>query len=168
MRNSQITWGAEMPEFSIVTVEPQPILYVHRSSSTDPEAIGACMTEAFGALVGFVEAQGIAMTGPPMSIYHGFGETEATFDVAIAVSAADAERAAGHADIKGGATHAGRALKAVHVGPYNRLVDTYGQVMAHMETEKITPKAPSWERYMNDPSSTPEAELVTEIYFPVD
>ncbi len=157
-----------MPDLTIVTVESQPILYVHRSSSTEPESIGACMTEAFGTLVGFVEAQGIQMTGPPMSIYHGFDETEATFDVAIAVSAADTERAAGHADIRGGATHAGRSLKAVHVGAYNKLVDTYGQVMAHMEAEKMKPIGPSWERYMNDPSSTPEAELVTEIYFPVD
>lgn len=157
-----------MSDLTIVTVEPQPILYVHRSSSTDPEAIGACMTEAFGTLVGFVEAQGLQMNGPPMSIYHGYGETEATFDVAIAVSAADAERAAGHADIKAGATHAGRALKAVHIGPYNKLVDSYNKVMAHMEAEKIEPIGPSWERYMNDPSATLEDELVTEIYFPVD
>lgn len=35
-------------------------------------------------------------------------------------------------------------------------------------TVESQPIGPSWERYMNDPSSTPEAELVTEVYFPVD
>lgn len=157
-----------MSDITIVTVESQPILYVHRSSATDPDSIGACMSEAFGTLMGYVQGNGIQMTGPPMSIYHSFDESGTAFDVAIAVSVADTERVAGHADIKGGATHAGRALKAVHVGPYNKLMESYNQVMAHMEREGLKPSGLSWERYMNDPSSTPEAELVTEIYFPLE
>ena len=156
-----------MPEFNIVSVDSQPILYVHRSSATDPGSIGACMGEAFGTLMGFIGQHGIARTGAPMSIYHGFGETEAIFDVALPVAAADAERAAGHGDIKGGATHAGQALKAVHVGPYTALADTYNRIMAHMEQEGLKPSGPCWEIYMNDPDTTPEEDLITEIYFPI-
>ena len=157
-----------MPEFNVVTVESQPILYVHRSSATDPQSIGACMGEAFGTLMGFVGEHGIEMAGAPLSIYHGFSENEATFDVALPVSAADAERAAGHADIKGGATHAGQALKAVHVGPYNALADTYNRIMAHLQKEGLKPCGPCWEVYMNDPDTTPAEDLITEIYFPID
>ena len=81
-----------MPEFNIVTVEAQPILYVHRSSPTDPQSIGACMGEAFGTLMGFLGEHGIAISGAPMSVYHGFSDSQATFDVAVPVAAADAER----------------------------------------------------------------------------
>ena len=157
-----------MPDFSIVTVESQPILYVHRSSTTDPQSIGACMSEAFGTLMGFLGQHGIEVTGAPLSIYHGFSDSEAVFDVALPVTAADADRAAGHDDIKGGATPAGRALKAVHVGPYDQLADTYNRIMPYMEREGLRPAGPCWEIYMNDPGSTPPDELVTEIYFPIE
>ncbi len=156
-----------MSEFEIVTVESQPILYVHRSSAIDPASMGACMGEAFGSLMGFMGEHGIQIAGAPLAIYHAYSETEATYDVAVPVSAADAERAAGHADIKAGASHAGRALKAVHVGPYTKLADTYSRIMPYMEQEGLPPTGPSWEVYMNDPESTPEDELITEIYFPV-
>ena len=156
-----------MPEFNIVTVDSQPILYVHRSSATDPQSIGACMGEAFGTLMGFLGENGIDIAGAPMSIYHGFDADKATFDVALPVTEADTARAEGHADIKGGATHAGQALKAVHVGPYNKLADTYNGIMAHMQKEGLEPVGPCWEVYMNDPDTTPEDKLVTEIYFPI-
>ena len=157
-----------MSEFTIVTVESQPILYVHRSSATDPQSIGACMGEAFGTLMGFLGEHGIEVAGAPMSIYHGFSDSKATFDVALPVTAADARRAAGHADIKGGATQAGRALKAVHVGPYDTLADTYNRIMPHMEKEGLKSAGPCWEIYVNDPDTTPAEELVTEIYFPIE
>ncbi len=157
-----------MPEFAIVTVESQPILYVHRSSATDPKSMGACMGEAYGTLMGFMAEQGIEMAGAPLSIYHGYSEAEATFDVAVPVAAADAGRAAGHADIKGGATHAGRALKAVHLGPYETLADTYNRIMPHMKKEGLKPAGASWEIYVNDPATTPAEELITEIYFPIE
>lgn len=157
-----------MSEFTIVTVEAQPILYVHRSSATDPQSIGACMGEAFGTLMGFMGEHGIATSGAPMSIYHGFSDSQATFDVAVPVAAADADRAAGHADIKGGATQAGQALKAVHVGPYDTLADTYNRIMPYMEKEGLTMSGPCWEIYMNDPGHTPPEDLITEIYFPID
>ena len=156
-----------MPEFSVVTVDSQPILYVHRSSATDPKSIGACMGEAFGTLMGFLGEHDITVAGAPMSIYHGFDQDKATFDVAMPVSQADTDRAEGHADIKGGATHAGQALKAVHVGPYNQLADTYNRIMGHMQKEGLQPVGPCWEIYMNDPDTTPEEDLVTEIYFPI-
>ena len=69
-----------MPEFTMTTVESQTIVYVPRTSSIAPEAIGACMGEAFGTLMGFMGQHGIEATGAPMAIYHGYGETETTFD----------------------------------------------------------------------------------------
>ena len=156
-----------MPDFTIVTVDSQPILYVHRTSAMTPEAIGACMAESFGILMGFMGEHGIAATGAPMAIYHDYSESETTFDVAVPVTAADAARAAGHADVKGGATQAGRALKTVHVGPYTTLSVTYDALMAHMGREGLTAAGPCREVYRNDPDATPEAELVTEIYFPL-
>jgi effector-binding domain-containing protein len=36
--------------------------------------------------------------------------------------------------------------------------------MAWLEKEGLTLGAPTWEVYVNDPDSTPEEELRTEIY----
>ena len=69
--------------------------------------------------------------------------------------------------IKAGATPGGRALKAVHHGPYSGFADTYAAIEAEMKDEGVPQDATMWEIYLGEPGITPDADLVTEIYFPV-
>jgi AraC family transcriptional regulator len=64
----------------------------------------------------------------------------------------------------------GRYAVAQHVGPYADLPKTWHALANEwMPTSGQTPRnKPSFEIYVNDPSTTPETELLTEIHIPIE
>ena len=75
-----------------------------------------------------------------------------------------------HASFEGlGSIEPCRALKVIHKGSYNHLGNGWSTAMAHQRYKKLRPlKAQCpFEFYPNDPGTTPEDELVTEIFIPV-
>lgn len=62
----------------------------------------------------------------------------------------------------------GNYLKFVLKGSYSQLPEACGKVFAKIENEKIKLRKGFFiENYANDPKTTPEAELITEILVPV-
>ncbi len=64
---------------------------------------------------------------------------------------------------------AGRYAKTVHVGGYDRLGDTWARFLGEWlpESGERLGSGPSYERYVNDPRTTPKDNLLTEIYVPI-
>ena len=67
----------------------------------------------------------------------------------------------------------GPTLRFTHVGPYERLAATYGEITAwlidrgHMSTAAEWIRfSPMWEEYIDDPDTTPPDRLRTYIYLP--
>ncbi len=63
----------------------------------------------------------------------------------------------------------GRYACAVHVGPYEQLGDAWSRFMGEWlpaSGERVA-DAPSYEVYLNDPTTTPKAELRTAMYLPL-
>jgi len=62
-----------------------------------------------------------------------------------------------------------KALKVVHKGPYRHLGNAWSTGMSDMRYAKlkVDKQKPPFERYLNDPADTAEADLLTEIYMPV-
>jgi hypothetical protein len=67
--------------------------------------------------------------------------------------------------ILSGYSPAGRAVRIVHRGPYNRMADSYQKLAAYMEVHDLSEGDYSWEQYVSDPASVQESELLTHIYF---
>lgn len=151
-----------------VAVKPAPMIYVTRSVGMDANEIGTTMGEAFGAIGAFIGKSGIAPAGPPLAVYRDWDEASGKMkvDVGFPVASADTSRIEG--EVTAGETPSGSALKAIHIGPYDTLRDTYGVLMAHMKEKGIPLSSVSWEVYPNDPETTPPEKLVTEIYMKVD
>ena len=62
----------------------------------------------------------------------------------------------------------GSAAVAVHVGPYERLVDTYEALQAWVLEQGFELAWPMWEYYLSDPQSEPDpATWRTRIVWPV-
>jgi effector-binding domain-containing protein len=149
-----------------VTTEPTPMLFVTRTTSVNAPAIGTAMQEAFRTLGEFIGRNAVEVVGPPVSVYRDHTATSMTMDVGMPVTDRGLKLASG--DIKAGTTPVGTALKALHVGPYDRLRDTYSLINTELHRRGSRMPAMSWEVYLDDPMTTPPAELRTEIYMPVD
>jgi effector-binding domain-containing protein len=154
-------------QIETVETKSQPMLYVTRSASMAPEEIAGVMEEAFGAIGAFIGRAGMAPAGPPLAVYRDWDNAtgKMQIDVGFPVAAADAARAEG--EVKSGATPSGKALKAVHRGPYKTLRDTYRELQTHMKKAGIAMPSLAWEVYLSDPDTTPEDQLLTEIYMPI-
>ena len=66
---------------------------------------------------------------------------------------------------------AGRYALGVHVGPYAGLGGAWERMMGQWlpaSGERLAPQATTFERYLNDPSQTPEAELRTQLAIALD
>jgi AraC family transcriptional regulator len=64
----------------------------------------------------------------------------------------------------------GGYAKALHKGPFDRLINTYawvcGQWLPGQNREMRN--LPSYEIYLNDPAQTPAEEILTEVYIPLE
>lgn len=154
--------GRIMTEYKIIEVSEKPYLYVDRQCPMQPSVISRTMGEAFKDVMGFVESQGITPDGPLLSIYYSYDPDTVAFRAGVFVTAEDARTAQG--DIKAGTTPAGRVLSFTHTGPYSTLSESYSAMMGWLTTQGLKFGAPTWEAYVDDPDSTPEAELRTDIF----
>ena len=64
---------------------------------------------------------------------------------------------------------AGWYAKTVHVGSYERLPDTWARLLGEWlpDSGERLGAGPSYERYLNNPGTTPKDKLLTEIYIPI-
>jgi effector-binding domain-containing protein len=149
-------------EIERVEVSSQPILYVSTSSGASSEAIARALGAAFGEISRFMSSRGLAHNGMPMSINHSWDEDSYEFDAAIPV---DRNEVSTSGNVQFGFTPSGIAVRAVHVGPYTELDETYEKLIAYMSVNRLGHSGVSWEHYISDPGDTPEDQLVTHVYF---
>ena len=60
----------------------------------------------------------------------------------------------------------GRAVVAVHVGPYDTIEDTYAVVMSWMRQHSLEAREDMWEEYLTPPTGDPSTWR-TRIVMPV-
>ncbi len=56
----------------------------------------------------------------------------------------------------------------VHVGPYDKVSESYAKVFAFVESQGCRPAGPCIEKYLNNPMEVKPEELRTEINVPVE
>jgi len=160
-------------EFTEIEVAAVLALQIPGECGCDPSEIGPALQATFGKLKQLLEKHAPTSAGPPRSIYTAYGPEGMKFIVAMPITRPPAEAIAseaGFVDTLAG----GKTLRFTHRGPYAGLMGTYGQItqfmlaQGRMESEADWARyMPMWEEYLNDPETTPEAELLTHIYLPV-
>ena len=66
-----------------------------------------------------------------------------------------------------GKSPAGKALKFVHRGSYDAMDTTYEAITNYLDEKQLEAKDLFVEQYMKDPITTPEDDLVIEVYVPL-
>jgi effector-binding domain-containing protein len=151
-----------MSEFEFRTVPLQHTAVVVVTTSTD--RIGERMGEAFGKVFAALGKADIAPAGPAVCKYTAFSGDSVTYEAGVPVAAPFS----GDGEVVAGEVGGCSAAFGMHVGPYDKLVETYGRMQAWLEGQGRKPGSVMWESYLDDPDTTPAAELRTEICWPAE
>ena len=115
-------------------------------------------------LMAAVAAQGIAVVGPWFT--HHLRMDPDIFDFEICVPVTTPVAAVGR--VKPGQLPAARVARTTYCGPYEGLPAAWGEFMAWITAEGLTPRPDLWECYVAGPESNPDpATWRTELNRPL-
>lgn len=151
--------------FETVDTQAQPLLMVEARSANEPRAIGVALGVAYGRVSGAMNVSGLRQAAPPRAIYIGEEPEAVVFQAAIPV---DRPLETAPAGLQAGRGQAGRAIKATYRGPYTGLPEADAQARSYLTAAGHRMSGPRWEEYVSDPGQVPEAELITNLYYPIE
>lgn len=151
-----------MTDFDIQTPAETAYLYVERTCSMAPDDISATMGSAFQQVYAFMNEAGVQPAGPALAVYYSYAPDSLSFRAGFTVARTDLAHATG--EVHGDITPSRRAVHFIHKGSYATLRDSYGEMMGWIASQGEQMAPPTWELYLNDPSTTPEDALLTEVY----
>ncbi len=153
-------------KMEVLTVQSQPMVYMSGAASA-PEA-GALLGAAYARLTAHLAAHRLASSQPPIAITQEYNEETQfwKFDAALIVDGA-LPVAAPDSGIQVGSTYGGLVIRTAHVGAPAAAQPTYEALLAYRDIAGFADNGNSWEAYVSDPATTPEARRVTHIYWPV-
>ncbi len=152
---------------TMVDAAPVTVAYVESQSSRDTMQIGEAIGAGYAQVVAFMKVHGLKQAGPPITINTRWDDTGYGFDAAIPVDKTPAKDIPADSPVKLKATYSGKALKIVFKGPYGGMPPSYRKLEAYMAARGYESAGPPWDEYVSDPGTTPESELITNIYQPV-
>jgi effector-binding domain-containing protein len=123
------------------------------------------LVETLKVIYGYLDKQGITPTGPAMTIYLSTDDTGFQFQIGVPIAEAPKDPPKG--DIAIDKSPDGKALKFVHRGSYDAMDTTYEAITNYLDEKKLDAKDLFVEQYITDPRTTPEDNLVIEVYVPL-
>lgn len=146
-----------------VMLTEQIIIFMRGSGNW--ESAYETLVDAFKNVNAVLERQGLKPVGRPMTIYSG--NDDAGFHFQAAVPIAETPKNAPKGDIAIGTSPGGRALKFVHRGSYETIDDTYEAIVNFLDAKNLESRDVFMEEYVTDPVTTPEGELIINVYVPL-
>lgn len=150
-----------------LVVEPMQIAYLPTTSPPEPGAISDAMGKAYFEILSFIDTHGLTEAGAPVSIVRGFAGSELRFDAGIPVRGVTDTVPRDGTTVKVGNTYSGQAIRIRHVGSYRQLGTTHRKIAAYLAALGLERNGDAWETYVSDPTRVPEAQLLTDVYYPV-
>lgn len=166
--HSRLAWAqSQQPdddEFGAeITLPEKTIVYLQGTGTWD--AAYETLVEAFKTVHEYIDKRGLKPDGDALMIYTGADDTGFDFRAAIPVMGPFENPPQG--DIAVGTSPSGKAYKFIHRGAYDGMENLYEAITNFFDEKNIQPGDLFIERYVTDPRTTPEDELVIEVIFPV-
>ena len=147
---------------TIVQSEAQPAAVIHITVARDKiqEVMGPAIMETMNA----ASAQGVGPIGPVFA--HHFGMTPGIFNFEVGVPVSAPVISVGR--VKQSELPAAKVARTVYTGSYEGLGDAWGDFIDMIEAQGLTRAPNLWERYLTDPSTTPNPDdYQTELNHPI-
>jgi effector-binding domain-containing protein/carbon monoxide dehydrogenase subunit G len=154
-------------QFELVDVSPVTVAWLSASSGQGEKAIAAAIGSAYAQIGRFLAAKHLKQAGPPLTINTKWADDIYEFEAAIPLDRIPERAVPAGSPVKVRQSYAGKAVKVVHRGAYRDLPVTYDKLHAYVAAYDLEAAGADWDEYVSDPGSTPEAELVTNIFMPV-
>ncbi len=152
------------PDIQSAELQEQPTAVLRETVPMN--ALRDFFDRAYKTVMAAVQQQNVQLAGPPYALYRGTPTD--VVDVEAGFPLAAPYPGGGDSGVRAGVLPAGRALQAMHVGPYETLPQTYNAVMARMQADGLTPGDAMWEYYLSDPGTEPDpAAWKTLVVWPV-
>lgn len=151
-----------MTTFTVNTIDAQPAAVVR--AEVPMQQLRDVFDRGFREVMRVVEAQGVAIAGPPF----GFYPRMPTDTVAVAVGFPVSAPVTAAGDVVPFELPGGRAVSGTHVGSYESLETSYRELTEWAAAEGHSLAAHMWESYLTDPQAEPDpAGWQTEITWPL-
>ena len=131
------------------------------------DQVGAAMEKAVSTAKQKLDEAGVSTDGEMISVYHPCDMKQGRFDFTTGFAVNTAEPPP--AGIHHCRLPAGQALHVRHTGSYDNLGNSWSAAYQFVRYKKLKAagKQDSYEIYRNDPSDTPPAQWLTDIYLPL-
>jgi effector-binding domain-containing protein len=123
------------------------------------------LVEAFKNVYSAMQKQGLRPAGPAMTIYTATDDTGFEYQAGVPVS--EEPKGPLPDGLAVGRSPEGRALKFIHRGSYDAMDSTYEAITNHLDEKRLEARDLFVEHYVTDPLTTPEDNLVIEVYVPI-
>jgi effector-binding domain-containing protein len=145
-------------------VEVAPIAAAAVQAEVPMSELRGFFDRGFGMVIEAITKQGLRPAGPPFGFYPSMpGET-----VAVAVGFPVSGTFVADGEVVPFELPGGRVIRGVHVGPYEDLQRTYGELLAFAGAQGLELATGMWETYLSDPSAEPDPSTWrTEVTWPV-
>lgn len=134
----------------VVDLEPQEAVAV-RGEVAMADLTGF-FAQAFGQAAAAAASAGAEIIGPPFGLYPEVPTDTVVVEAGFPVSAPVEPPAPAHRLVLPG----GRAVQAVHVGPYDTLEQTHAALESWMADHDLVGATQMWECYLSDPEAEPD------------
>ncbi|MDR0305950.1 MAG: GyrI-like domain-containing protein [Chitinispirillales bacterium] len=150
-------------KLEIIQQKEEITLAVRKTVSTAD--LPRTITEGYAKIHDYMVKNGIEMTAAPYAAYSDMNEDKWDIEMGFPVS----KEFAGEGDVYAGKIpSAPRAASYKYKGSYSGIEAAYTAVFKQIEEDGLKPIGVCYDYYLNDPSVTPEDELLTQIIVPVE
>ncbi len=148
-------------QFELLDRPAQPTLSVRLRTSVQrlPQVIG----QSYGAILQHASQMGCHPIGAPFVAYYNMDMENLDVEIGFPFE----KKVEGKGDVLASEIPGGKAATCLHVGPFDQLGDSYEALRQWMEENGYMPSGVAYEFYLNDPQTTPPAELQTRLVFPL-
>lgn len=137
-------------------------------TTTTYEQVFTHIPEGFERVMAHLGANGVDPVGAPFTMFHQAPDAETEGDIAMAVPVAAPFIGTTETDIEIVELPAGATASLMHQGSYTSLGQSYASLVSWITEHGHQIEGPAREIYMNSPADVAEADLLTQIVFPID